>query len=116
MKSASLAAESPYRVINGPVVTEKSTSHVQGEAEGGVAYVLDVAPGATKPQVRKAVEELFSVSVTSVRVVNVKGKPRNLRHRMGGARRGRKPLRRKAYVRLAEGESIDFWAFHEGAG
>ncbi len=114
MKSASLAAESPYKVIRGPVVTEKTTGLAQGEGKAGVSYVLDVDPAATKAQVRRAVEELFSVSVTSVRVVNAKGKPRNRRHRMGGARRGTRPLKRKAYVSLAAGENIDFWAFHEG--
>ena len=57
---------------------------------------------ATKADVKAAVEQLFSVEVASVNVVNTKGKARSFRFRSGT--RGSK---RKAYVRLAEGHTID---------
>ena len=60
------------------------------------------AQTATKADVKAAVEQLFSVEVQSVNVVNMKGKARSFRFRSGT--RGSK---RKAYVRLAEGHTID---------
>ena len=112
MKTA-YAAESPYKVLIAPVVTEKSTTLSEGLGSGVPSYVFNVAPGATKPQIRKAIEDVFSVTVENVRVSNLKGKPRSLRHRTGGKRKGRKPTLRRAYVRLAEGDNIDFWNFEE---
>jgi large subunit ribosomal protein L23 len=61
-----------------------------------------VTQSANKADVKAAVEELFSVKVASVNVVNTKGKARSFRFRSGS--RGSK---RKAYVRLAEGHTID---------
>ena len=107
------AAEYPYKVLLAPVVTEKSTTLSEGSDKIGVSYTFNVAPGATKPQIRNAIEKVFSVKVVDVRVANIKGKPRNLRHRTGGVRKGKKPMVRKAYVRLAEGENIDFWNYSE---
>ena len=65
-------------------------------------YVFEIAQTATKAGVKAAVEQLFSVEVESVNVVNTKGKARSFRFRSGT--RGSK---RKAYVRLAEGHTID---------
>ena len=67
--------------------------------------MFEVAQGATKADVKTAIEQLFSVKVEAVNLVNVKGKSKTFRNRAG--RRGDW---RKAYVRLAEGQSIDVMA------
>ena len=68
----------PDQVILRPLVTEKgvhrSTRHN--------AYAFEVAKGATKTDVRRAVEELFNVKVLRVHTQNRKGKPRRTRTRM----------------------------------
>jgi large subunit ribosomal protein L23 len=61
-----------------------------------------VAPAATKADVRAAVEKLFDVKVEQVNLVNTKGKVKAFRQR-AGSRQGK----RKAYVRLADGQTID---------
>ncbi|KFN49604.1 50S ribosomal protein L23 [Arenimonas composti] len=88
-------------VIRAPRVSEK-TARLQ---ELSNQYVFEVAKTATKADVKSAVESLFNVKVEAVNVVNVKGKTKSFRNRAG--RRGDW---RKAYVRLAEGQSIDVMA------
>ena len=87
-----------YDVIRAPRVSEK-TARLQ---EVSNQYVFEVAKTATKADVKAAVEKIFDVKVEAVNVVNVKGKSRAFRNRAG--RRGDW---RKAYVTLAEGQSID---------
>lgn len=116
MTSSSTAAEKPYQVLLAPVITEKATTLAAGQGSAGFAYVFEVARDATKPQIRRAVEKIFEVKVTSVRVANLKGKERSLRHRSGRLRSGRVPLRRRAYVSLQDGQSIDFWSFTGRSG
>ena len=87
-------------IILEPVVTEKSTR--QRETHNVVAFV--VARNANKIEIRKAVEKLFDVSVTSVRTITVPGKRKRL-GRYEGMRSGWK----KAIVTLKEGESIEFF-------
>ncbi len=82
-----------------PHVSEK-TSLV---AEKANQYVFRVRPEATKTEVRQAVELMFSVKVESVQVLNRKGKSVTFKQRRG-SRSGLK----KAYVRLAAGQTIDF--------
>ena len=88
------------QVIRAPRVSEK-TVRVQEINQ----YVFEVARDATKGDIKSAVESLFNVTVEAVNVVNVKGKNKSFRFRAG--RRGDW---RKAYVRLAEGQSIDVMA------
>ena len=89
-------------IILRPLITEKTT--LMQERENTVCFEVDRR--ANKIQVRKAVEELFDVKVTSVRVVNRKGKPvmrfgRTVNHRS---------WMRKAYVQLAEGsKTLEFF-------
>ena len=87
----------PREIIRRPVLTEKS---LRG-GEGG-KYTFEVARGATKFDVRAAVEAIFSVQVRKVNVINTPGRTR---------RRGRytfqSPMRRKAIVTLAAGNKID---------
>lgn len=90
-----------YNVIRAPRVSEK-TARLQ---ELSNQYVFEVATTATKADVKVAVEKLFNVSVEAVNVVNVKGKSRSFKFRDGS----RKDWR-KAYVKLADGQTIDVTA------
>ncbi|MCW8907061.1 MAG: 50S ribosomal protein L23 [Sedimenticola sp.] len=89
------------QVLVGPVISEKSTI----AADTNRQYVFKVVPDAKKPEIKKAVEEMFDVTVENVRVVNVKGKSKRF-----GQIKGRRSGVRKAYIRLAEGSDIDFGA------
>ena len=86
-------------IILGPHVSEKSTA----VADQNNQVVFKVRPDATKVEIRKAVELLFEVKVGNVTVVNVPGKVR-----LPGANRGRKSDWKKAYVKLAPGQNLDF--------
>ena len=90
-----------YEVIRAPRVSEK-TARLQ---EMSNQYVFEVATTATKADVKAAIEQLFDVRVEAVNVVNVKGKNKSFKFRSG--RRGDW---RKAYVKLADGQSIDVMA------
>ena len=92
------SATNAYEVIRAPRVSEK-TARLQ---EVSNQYVFEIAKTATKADVKPAVEQIFSVNVKAVNVVNVKGKTKSFKFRQG--RRGDW---RKAYVTLAEGQSID---------
>ena len=91
--------ERVFKVLLGPHVTEKSAM----PAGAATQVVFKVATDATKLEVKKAVEQLFEVQVDDVRVVNVKGKTRRTKTGVG-----RRSDWKKAYVRLAEGQDIDF--------
>ncbi|MGH8216925.1 MAG: 50S ribosomal protein L23 [Rhodanobacteraceae bacterium] len=84
-------------VLRAPHVSEKSTRVSEHNQ-----YVFSVAPGATKADVKSAVEQMFDVNVVSVNMANIKGKLKMFRFKPG-----RKANLRKAYVRLADGQSID---------
>ena len=88
-------------VIIRPVVSEKS----YGLLEENV-YTFEVAPSASKPEIRDAVEEIFDVSVLKVNTLNRKGKQvRNRRNNTSTSR----PTTKRAIVTLAEGE-IDLYS------
>jgi large subunit ribosomal protein L23 len=86
-----------YDIVLAPHITEKST--MLSEAN---AVVFKVAPQATKPEIKAAVEALFGVTVIGVNTMNAKGKTKRWKG---------KPYQRsdvkKAVVRLAEGQTID---------
>ena len=88
-----------YQVLLSPRVTEKTTK----VGEDSNQYVFEVVTDASKSEVKGAVELLFDVSVESVRIVNVKGKTKSFR-----ARPGKRSDWKKAYVRVQEGQVIDF--------
>ncbi len=90
-----------YNVILAPHVSEKGTQL----ADSAQQVVFKVAIDATKPQIRRAIEKLFSVEVESVQVVRQKGKKKNF-GRIPGKRKDWK----KAYIRLKQGQDIDFLA------
>jgi large subunit ribosomal protein L23 len=87
-------------ILKAPHVSEKS-ARLQEINQ----YVFEVSPTATKADVKAAVQELFSVDVASVNLVNQKGKARAFRSRAGV-----RSNKRKAYVRLADGQAIDVTA------
>jgi large subunit ribosomal protein L23 len=86
-------------VLVAPHVSEKTAR----ATEKANQYVFRVRDEATKTEVRHAVELMFSVKVESVQVLNRPGKSRMFKQR-----RGRRNAIRKAYVRLAAGQTIDF--------
>ncbi len=88
-----------FKVLLGPHVSEKSA--LVGDAANQV--VFKVASGATKPEIKQAVEGLFKVEVKAVNVVSIKGKSKRF-----GRMQGRRADVRKAYVTLMPGYDIDF--------
>ncbi len=89
-------------VIRRPIVTEKSTI-IREQGTNTIAFEVDRR--ANKIEVKRAVEELFKVKVSEVRLFNVHGKVKRM-----GRNQGKRPDWRKAYVRLKEGEKApDFF-------
>lgn len=86
-----------YDIVRNPVVTEKSTL-----ASENSQVVFDVDIAATKPEIKKAVEVLFSVKVKTVNTLVRKGKKKRFRGYWG-----RRKDMKKAIVTLAEGQDID---------
>lgn len=87
------------RVLKAPIITEKGTL----VSEKGNQVVFRVDTHATKQEVAAAVEKLFGVKVTTVRTLNTLGKG----YKRFGRKVGRHSDWKKAYVTLAEGQSID---------
>jgi large subunit ribosomal protein L23 len=91
-------------VIRRPLITEKTTLL----REGGRTLVFEVAPGATKIDIKRAVEKLFGTKVEGVRTAISHGKMKRQ-----GRFVGQRADWKKAYVKLREGEKIP--EFLEGA-
>jgi large subunit ribosomal protein L23 len=92
-----MSGDRVFQVLRAPYVSEKSTRLSEHNQ-----YVFEVASDATKADVKSAVEKMFDVNVVSVNMANIKGKLKMFRFKPG-----RKANVRKAYVRLAEGQTID---------
>ncbi|MFQ5730634.1 MAG: 50S ribosomal protein L23 [Planctomycetaceae bacterium] len=90
----------PHQVIFRPLVTEKGT-HI---SERYNSYTFEVSTLATKDDIRRAVEELWSVRVAKVRTQNRRGKPR--KHKMAG---GHTSDWKKAIVQLHDEDRIAFF-------
>ncbi len=86
-------------VLLAPHVSEKSAL----VSEKANQFVFRVRSDATKPEIKAAVELMFEVKVDSVQVVNNAGKTKTF-----GRRLGKRSAFKKAYVRLAQGQTIDF--------
>jgi large subunit ribosomal protein L23 len=89
-----------FEILKKPVVTEKST--LQKELENKIT--LEVDKRANRVQIKEAVERSFNTRVDSVRTMQVKGKKKQ-RGRIAGKRKDWK----KAIVKLAPGQKIDFF-------
>jgi large subunit ribosomal protein L23 len=87
------------QLVLAPVISEKSTF----VADKNNQVVFRVAPDATKPEIKAAIELMFKVQVDSVQVVNVRGKGKRF-----GQSVGRRRHWKKAYVCLKEGQEINF--------
>lgn len=93
-----MSAERLLKIIIAPHVSEKTAR----ATEKGNVYTFKVASSAAKPEIKQAIEMLFSIKVDTVRIVNVKPKTRRFR-----GVEGLKKKWKKAYVTLAEGQKID---------
>ena len=87
-----------YKTIKAPYLTEKVTNLMNQSNQ----YAFKVDINSTKKEIKKAVEAYFSVEVNKVRVLKVKGKTKRSRYRIK-----QRPNLKKAYVSVAEGQSID---------
>jgi large subunit ribosomal protein L23 len=90
-------ANSPFKIIKSPVITEKSSDAKLNSNK----YSFFVDPSANKIQIKEAVEAAFSVQVLSVRTQNCKAKKKRL-----GRYQGTTASQKKAVVTLKEGNSI----------
>ena len=88
-----------FDVLQRPLITEKNTG-LQAQNK----YAFEVATGATKPQIKQAVEKAFRVKVTEVNVTKVAGKSRRVGRRVYNT-----PPWKKAIVTLREGDKIEFF-------
>ncbi len=96
-RAENLSREAMYEIIRSPVITEKATMLTERSQ-----VVFRVAQSATKPEIKAAVEGLFGVTVLGVNTLIQKGKTKRFRGRPGV-----RADVKKAYVQLAEGQSID---------
>ena len=94
-----MSNERLYKVLLSPRMTEKSTR----VGEKSNQYVFKVTTDSNKKEIKDAVEKLFEVNVESVRTVKVKGKSKTFK-----LRAGKRNDWKKAYVRVQEGQVIDF--------
>jgi len=92
------------KIILKPVITERSNSMKEAENR----FVFEVDPRANKREIRLAVEKLFNVVVKDVKTCVMKGKPKTATMR-GGRFVGKRPDRKKAFVKLAQGQNIDIF-------
>ena len=90
-----------YNVLLGAHISEKSTI----VADESNQFVFKVAKDASRPEIKRAVEQIYGVNVDSVSVANVKGK---VKRTMRGL--SKRTSWKKAYVRVAAGQEIDFTA------
>ncbi len=96
-----------WDVLKSPVVTEKSVILKEDSTEEdsgrkmGQVLTFRVDREATKPDIKKAVEEIFNVKVASVKTINYRGKEKRR-----GRQVGRRPDWKKAYVTLKKGEAM----------
>lgn len=83
-------------IVRKPIISEKATLNLENNQ-----YTFEVAPKATKPEIKAAIESLFEVKVTGISTMNPPRKKKRL-----GQFVGYKPTYKRAVVTLAEGDSI----------
>jgi large subunit ribosomal protein L23 len=86
-------------IIRRPIVTEKATLNLENNQ-----YTFEVAPKATKPQIKAAIESLFEVKVTGISTLNPPRKKRRM-----GRFMGYRPSYKRAIVTLAPGDTINLF-------
>ena len=92
-----ISSEKLYETIRSPLISEKATFVSQFNH-----YVFKVSPNSRKSEIKEAIEKIFNVKVKSVNTLNQKGKKKKFKN-IVGIRANIK----KAYVKLAEGNTID---------
>ena len=93
--------KSAYDIIIRPIITEQSMEDLDIKK-----YVFEVAKDANKIEIKKAIEEIFGVTVIKVTTINVQGKEK----RTGAYPKGRRPSWKKAMVTLSEdSKTIEFF-------
>ena len=97
-RTSKLSREAMYQIIRSPVSTEKATAVAAFNQ-----VVFRVAIDATKPEIKAAIEGLFGVNVVGVQTLVQKGKTKRFK-----GRPGQRSDVKKAFVRLAPDQSIDF--------
>jgi len=88
-----------YDIVYGPLITEKSALQQDENI-----FVFRVGAAANKIQIKKAIEDLFGVNVQGIRTAQVRGKSKRF-----GRHFGKRQNWKKAYVTLAEGDSINVY-------
>jgi len=88
-----------FQILTGPHTSEKAAI----VADANNQYVFKVAVDASKTEIKKSVEQLFKVKVSDVNTLKVKGKVKRNKHGFST-----KSTWKKAYVRLEQGQDIDF--------
>ncbi len=96
-KNVTVTEVQAYDMIRSPMVTEKST---MGSEHNQITFRVPL--GATKPEIKLAVEMVFKVKVKAVNTLRQKGKTKLFR-----GKKGKRPDFKKAIVSLVEGEVID---------
>jgi large subunit ribosomal protein L23 len=96
-KTREIKISQTYRILKIPQVTEKATDLTKENQ-----YVFRVFPKANKTEIKKAINDLYGVDVSEIRIIRVPAKRRRL-GRISGWRKGYK----KAIVKLAEGQKIE---------
>ncbi len=99
MKQVRIKEERLYKVILAPVVSEKTAIATEDSNQ----VVFKVVKDANKAEIQAAVEKMFDVKVENVNVINMKGKTKRTRYGIG-----KRNDWKKAYVRLEQGQEIDF--------
>jgi large subunit ribosomal protein L23 len=89
-----------HDIVLRPIVTEKSARLNANDN----TYVFQVGNDANKHEIKRAVEALFGVRVADVRTINVRGKTKRF-----GRFYGKRSNWKKAYVKLQEGDSLNFY-------
>ncbi len=91
-------------IIKRPILLTEKATRLREESEDRPKIIFQVSPKANKIQIKRAVEQLFNVTVTSVNTSNCRGKERRM-----GRGYGRMPNWKKAVVTLKEGDDIQFF-------
>jgi len=93
-------------IIIKPIITEKQTAITEKASN---RFGFRVAPNANKLEIKKAVEDMYNVTVVDVNTMNYRGKQKS-RYTKSGIINGRQNSYKKAIVTLKEGEIIDFFS------
>ncbi len=92
--------DSANKILKAPILTEKAT----GVGTLGKGFVLEVSPKANKFEIKKAVEEVFGVTVDKVRTMNC---TKRLKRKSKSQLMNSKGRWKKAYISLKEGNALD---------